>query len=372
MNKTLLLTLLIVMMSGCKSTTVAKKTILMPAKSEAMQNAKNIAVISVNRTGGGRHGVEGSMTNKIEAFLTGINVQGKLYFNVVDRATMNKITTEQKVSSHHSFDQATAAKLGRLVGADMLLSASYQIENNDTSYNEEKKVCIKKRKSNGILKKTLGMSSCEEYETSNMYCTKRVVSVALTPKVTDVSTGKIAFAKAYNSDHTSSHCPEEGYGELLPLDVLVRASIDSIFNQMRKDIAPYPVTIDLQLIEEDKAQMPTASKALFDEGLFFAQENLFNRACRKFVQSAAIFNGSPAIMYNLGICQELNGNGEAALGYYDKALSLATNLSNSNKKLVVKAIKRQENLDTVQDTTSDSALDKALDLVQGFGSGLLN
>ncbi|MCW8833687.1 MAG: CsgG/HfaB family protein, partial [Colwellia sp.] len=338
MKNILLLLTFSILLAGCKSTPAAKKSVVMPAKVAAMQEAKSLAVISVNSANRNWYlNNASSVQPKFESFLTNINVNGKNHFNLVDRTSIDRVIKEQRISSSDNFDEDTATKLGNLVGADILVTANFLVSDLQTStYKGYEKYCIRERKSGGLMGK-LGGTKCEEYRDRAINCKKHSVTVEFTPKGTSVETGTIVYAKNYKAAAESKKCPNEQNKTLKSGVTLVSESFDNIFRQMRRDIAPYGLMLELHLIEDDKSKMPAIAKQNLAQGMFFVEKDMFERACPKFEQAAASFGQSPAIMYNMGVCQDMIGDKVAAKAFYERALDLAIYLSSDDQDIVINA-----------------------------------
>ena len=367
MKKLILVSLIAMATSGCvstKSENAMSKTVEMPARIQGMQDAHSVAVVSVKRESN-RYGDHDVVASRLEAFLANINVKGQQYFNVVDRQTMDKVMSEQRLSAKHTFDQQTSAKLGRLVGADTLMTATYGVKNDANKYSKKASRCTKERDSNGHIGKALDMKSCEQSVDVTVSCLKRTSRVQFTPKATAVGTGHVIYAKTYKAEAQSSRCDNGRDDALDSFDQLEARAFEIVFDHMRQDIAPYMITLDLDIMKKDNSQMPVETKALFDEGLYFVKESLYDRACAKFSKSAETFK-SPAIIYNIGVCHDLKGQRDNALAYYNQALDMSSMMDSKGKKMVTKAIRRNES-DTIEVEESN---DSILDLAKDFGSSL--
>ena len=364
MKNILMTAIVATVITGCLSTPSAKKSVLMPAKINGMQGAKSIAVVHVDGTYKPWYRDHAADTApKFEAFLTNVDVSGKRYFNVVDRSSIDRVMKEQQLSSQATFDEETVTKLGRLVGADTIFIAHYQVSDIEkSSYQANVQGdCLKEHEATGKVTKFIGEGSgCYEYDEKTVDCEKKTVNVEFTPKATKVESGKIVYAKTYKASSTFNKCPNDEDKTLKSDTALVSDSFDIIFAQMRRDIAPYPLLLNLELIDGDSTEMPETVKSVFDRGLFFAENDMYDRACAKFEQAASGYNLSPALMYNLGVCQDIKGEPDSAKGFYERALDLSTSLSASDTGLVLNAIKRLEgkmDLDSHNKPESESALE---------------
>ncbi|WDE02481.1 tetratricopeptide repeat protein [Thalassomonas actiniarum] len=346
MKNLLIAVIAVTVITGCLSTPSAKKSVLMPAKINGMQGVKSIAVIQVDGTDKPWYSdLKKDALPKFEAFLANVDVDGERYFNVIDQSHIKRVKEEQQISSQATSDEETAIKLGRSVSADTVFMAHYQVSDIETSTYQAKAQgeCLKEHEATEKVTKFLGEGSgCYEYDEITVDCEKKTVNVEFTPKATKVESGEIVYAKTYKASATFKECPNEENKTLKSNSSLVSDSLDIIFAQMRRDIAPYSLLLNLKLIDGDNTAMPETVKGVFDRGLFFAENDMLDRACAKFEQAASDYSQSPALMYNLGVCLDIKGESDSAKGFYEQALDLSAGLSSSDTGLVLNAIKRLE------------------------------
>lgn len=301
------------LLSACTATKVSQ-IVTMPANESGMAKAKNIAVVGV---GGNRTSYP--VAERLEAYLTSIKVKGVPHFNVVDRLSIDKVKNEQRLSSSELFDASTAAKLGRLVGADTIITGKFSIPKiSREKYQETEQYCIqrKKVKSDNPLKALF--AECLKYGQRQVYCSKKVAKVDFSPKATDVTTSRVVYAKTYSGRSESHHCSNENTPHRADSD-MIADGFEQIFDQMRRDVAPYTQRVEVALMEKDDSQMPDAVENVLSSALKFAEKNRFTRACELMAQGLSMHSGSPALLYNNGVCAEIRGDLEKALAFYQQA-----------------------------------------------------
>ncbi|MFT6329361.1 MAG: hypothetical protein ACJAYN_001292 [Bermanella sp.] len=313
---------------GCGSTPVVEKPVLMQAKEKGLKNSKRIAVVNVVDVNKNRN-YTSNIHSKFESFMTGITVNNAYRFTMVDRLTIENVMKEQRFSSDDIFDGSTASELGMLLGADTLMNASFSAP------------AVSRQKFTGsesYCKKRDG-DKCKEWGSKKISCDRKTVTVEFTPKATYVASGQIIYSKSYSATQTSDRCPNQKNVSLLSDEVLISNAVSNIFNDMRRDVADYPLVLKLKLIDDDEG-MSESDSSEFSMAMEFANQGMLDRACAKLNMLASSVQNSPATMYNLGVCAEINGQTDAAKGYYEKALNSMSSLSSSEKDLIFKAIKR--------------------------------
>ena len=250
---------------------------------------------------------------------------------MVDRSTIQNVMKEQRFSSEDTFDGSTAVELGNLLGADTLMNACFSAPAiSRQKFTDTESYCARKEG-----------DKCKDWRSKNISCDRVTVTVEFTPKATFVTSGQIIFSKSYTSTATSDRCPNQKNVSLESDEALIGSALSTIFSNMRRDVADYPLILNLQLIDNDDG-MSEASSDEFSMAMEFANQGLLSRACSKLNMLASTVKNSPATMYNLGVCSEIDGDKDAAKGYYEQALNYMSSLSSSDKDLVFKAIKRME------------------------------
>ncbi len=330
-------------LAGCAAPAIYKP-VVMPPKVKGMAEVNTIAITSVKGDSGWHYnGRDDFVRGKLSSFLSSISAPGKSGFAVVDSDTLSSVIKQQKLSEDAIFDSTTSIRLGKLVGADALMNASYQISNvSDQTYKNQYtdyETCVE-YKDDG--------KKCKKYKKRTEYCTKRNVSVELIPSVVSVTTGAIIYANDYSSHLSSSKCPSRG-NTLRSPDSMVVDGFSDIFSQMRRDVYFYEIVLKLNMIESDDSSMPKATKTLLKGAMELVEQNMVDRACGQIAKAAASYNQSPAIMYNMGICKEVKGENEFAKAFFERALDYSTLLSSSDRELVYSAIRRMDGTEKLVD-----------------------
>ena len=307
-------------MVGCAAPSV-ETSILMPAKQPNMTNAKRLGIAPLSGDRDNRY------TSKLQAFIGNIQVKGAPYFTLVD-IDRDTIMREQRLSDTALFDAKTAVELGRLVAADTILSGAVKPPKYKKSRSvEERKKCVKGEKneySDTYIK-------CEKYDTYVVICATQTMRFGMTLRATNVATGTVAFIQDYADEARHHYCIDNGVER--NKDALADEAIAKLLQTVRMDIAPYPVRFTIQFLDYDAKsglggksvffEANAQAKAAFESGLKLAEKNQAGLACEQFRKAAGLFNGSPAIFHNLGVCSELDGNFDKAIAFYEQSTLVA-------------------------------------------------
>lgn len=284
---------------------------LQPAEFHQASLTKTVAVVPFSGHGGPE------FTAELEGLLASIDLHGKPYFTLVDRASIDKVMSEMKLSQSALVDQNTAAKLGRLVGAQGIYTGTVTTNNTRDSYFKDKRSeCAQhqmKRDKDGNLYE----GNCIRWRNFYVNCTKRQANYAVTPKLIEVSTAKIVYSKNHNGAAASSGC-EDRTPPLSEQELLDKAR-ETVKSGIRRDIAPYYVTVMIKLKDSTDGIESKEAKDRLSLGISFAEKNRLDAACEKWGEARQLAPNAPSILYNLGICAESIADMENAYKLYKQA-----------------------------------------------------
>jgi len=320
------------MMSGCA--TKVRINMLEPAQYHEASLTKAVAVLPFSGPEGREFAAE------LESVLSGVGIDDKPYFTLVDRASIDKVVSEMKLSQSGLVDEKTAVRLGRLVGAQGIYTGIVNHNNYDDSrYTERRQTCTQyeqKRDKDG----NVYQGACVRWRTYSVHCTKRVANFAVTPRLVDVATGRVLYSRNLSALKNSSGC--EDTRPVQSDMVLLEQARDQVKQEFRRDIAPYYVTREIRLLDSTDGIDSKEAKDKLKRGLEYAAKGRMDSACELWGEARNIAPGSYALLYNLGVCAESRGDFDAALSLYrqsdkilgkpDDDISLALNRVNESIK----------------------------------------
>lgn len=301
-----------------------------PAEYEDVADYRTVAVLNfdVKESFGN---TEGRMyTSIFETVLKNAEVNGKKIFTIVDRANMDAILKEYKFQM--TMAEADQTKIGETLGLDGIWSGNVEEDYNYRKWHENDVRCDKYDNT----------SSCVSYKLYKYECMEKSIAVSIAPKLTSVATGKVVYSNILSGSDSSVRC-RNNLNSVTRKDLWNNAMAD-ILAQFRKDVAPYGLVTEVELITSDKDIKNGKAKKLFKEGLKFMQNNRKKLACKLWSEGLKTDNESAALAYNAAICEEMNDNYEEAI----KKLKYARELSTKYDKLINKAIRR--NFNNIQNT----------------------
>jgi len=294
--------LLFVGLTGCLPVNI-KTQMLVPAKSAAVSQLRKTAVLPFT----GSQGDQVSM--EVEALLVNIQVQGKPYFTVIERARLRKVMKEHYLQHTGAIDEKTAVTLGKLIGADGIIMGA--VTNNsvtDSRFREEIRKCTRTDKD----------GDCTNWTNRTIGCTKRDASFSMIFKVINVQTGQIVTAETFDGKANDNACRDLGQTLNTKCEMLQVAKHRAI-KQIRQLVAPYSVSAELPLLRKDNPPLIPAAQARLDGGIKWAKAGRLDRACEQWREADRLNPNSCAISYNLGVCAETEGSLQKAMDYYEKA-----------------------------------------------------
>ena len=280
-----------------------KTRMLVPAKCHQAAKCKRIAVLAFEGPNGNQ------ISADIEALLVGIRVQDSAYFRVIERGAVEKVLEEQMLHQTGVVDQGTAAEVGKLLGANaMVMGVVTQNTTADRRYHEQRSKCTARNEK----------GKCLRWRKYNVRCIERNAYFSFTPKVVRVSTGEILTSEILTGHAIDVVCRGSERALENRQTLLARAKSQAI-EKFRETVAPYYVDVHIKLITRDETRMSSEIKKKIDAGVKWVETGRLDRACEVWNEAHNLHPAGYAICYLLGVCAELSGNLEGALGYYEKA-----------------------------------------------------
>lgn len=352
-NVVILLVLCIgfVMLSGCA--TKIRVNMLQPAQYHEASLTKAVAVMPFSGPGGRQFAAE------LESVLSGIGIDDKQYFTLVDRASMDKVLSEMAFSHNGLVDEKTAVKLGKLIGAQGIYTGIVSRNNyDDSQYTERRQTCTRYEQRRDD-KGRIYQGACLHWRYYNVNCIKRVANFSVTPRLVDVATGRILYSRNLSAMTNSSGC--EDTNPLQSDMVLLEQAKDRVKNEFRRDIAPYYVTREISLIDSTDGIASKEAMAKLKNGMEYAGKGRMDSACELWGEARNMAVNSHALLYNLGVCAESRGDLDAALSLYkqsDRILGKPNDDISLALNRVGEAIKNRSKLEEQLGATNETTSQK--------------
>jgi len=303
---------LLVLLTGCA--TKIKVNMLKPAQYHQASLTRTVAVLPFSGPNGSGFAAE------IEGVLGGINIDDKPYFILVDRASIDKTLSEQKFSQSGLIDPKTAVKIGQIIGAQGIYAGTITLAKaKDSPYTERRSECAQRQ----IKKDEKGNQSegnCLRYRHYNVNCVKRLAQFAASPKLIEVSTGKILYSRNLAGSSNSAGC--EDRTAVKGAEELLETAKNMALRDFRKDVAPFYETREIALLDSTDGMNSTEAREKLKRGIAFAGKGRMDSACEFWGEASNLTPDAASLVYNLGVCAESRGDVEAAYILYRKAEKL--------------------------------------------------
>jgi len=297
------------LLSGCA--TKIRVKMLQPAQYHEASLTKAVAVLPFSGPGGREFAAE------MESVLAGVGIDDKQYFTLVDRASIDKVTSEMKFSQSGLVDEKTAVKLGKLVGAHGIYTGVVTCNNYDDSRYTERRQTCKYYEQKRDQKGNIYQGACIQWHYYNVHCVKRVANFAATPRLVDVTTGRVIYSRNLTAMTDSSGC--EDTRPVQSEMVLLEQARERVKKDFRRDIAPYYVTREIRLMDSTDGIADKEAIDKLKRGMQYADKGRMDNACELWGDARSRAAGSHALLYNLGVCAESRGDLENALSLYKQS-----------------------------------------------------
>lgn len=317
MNNTIKLALLAlgvsILATGCAQKVRIKA--LNPAEVGEMASKKKVAISNFKDDTVG-------LSGKIEAQIAKQKLDKKRYFTVLSRKDMAKVIAEQKLQSSELMDEATSAKVGKMIGAQAIINGEVASANAESSsYMEDREKCLQYYKDG---------SGCARYRYYKVKCNTTQATVSANINIVNVETGAIIYGDTLSKEYSADSCKagQTSLG-LLTLDTGPKQILSKkqALNRLASQIAaefvykltPNYVYFSVGLIDSIELENVTDTQShKLEVALAFIKAARYDKAKKLFQDLMDELDGkSYAVAYDYGVVFEATGN-------FDKAKELYT------------------------------------------------
>lgn len=305
------LAVLVIFAAGCA--TKVPVNMLKPANYHEAAMARTVAVVPFTGEGGRE------FASEIEGVLGSITIDDMQYFTLIDRTSLDQVMSEMKFSQSGLVDPSRAVELGKMLGAQGIYTGTVLRSFKSGYYRENREECARYEEYKDSKGRTK-QGKCLRYRRWMVNCTRNVLNFVCNPKLVEVKTGRVVYARNLNGTAEDARCEDRGApkGEYELLEA-AKAQVKASF---RQDIAPYYETRVIKLMDStDGISNPAAAEKL-KQGITWAGKKRLDKACELWGQAASLTSTSYALAYNLGVCAESRADVVAANKLYKKAEDL--------------------------------------------------
>jgi curli biogenesis system outer membrane secretion channel CsgG len=275
---------------------------LEPAEVDRAANTKLIAVTSFKNDTVG-------LSSKIESILAKQKLDNKRFFTIMSRSDLNKIIAEQKIQNSGLMDTSTAVEVGRLMGAQALISGDVgRVSMQDTRYYETRTRCADDK--------------CKSTYTYNIRCVKRVIGMSAELRMVDVTKGDIIYADTLAKNLEWSHCEDDS--RAMPSKEMGAQQIaNNIARRFAYKLTPHYRYFNVTLLEDPDLDYNDRQEALLENSLIYIEQGRYDKA-EKLLVDLINSTGKQSYVpfYNLGVIKEAQGKYVEAQNFYGVADNL--------------------------------------------------
>jgi tetratricopeptide (TPR) repeat protein len=228
---------------------------------------------------------------------------------------MDKIISEQKLQSSESMDEETATRVGKIIGAQAIISGEIAVASAESSkYEVAKERCLEYYK-NG---------RCATYRYYKQQCEVTKATVSANINILNVETGMIiygdAISKNYNVDSCKISLSSSEKIVLSKAQALDRLA-SLIATEFAYKLTPKYVYFSVALLNNIKLKAATSNhKKTFDIALDYIKASRYDKAKKILEKLMKETDGnSYVISYTLGVIYEATGDLEKAKKFYNIA-----------------------------------------------------
>jgi hypothetical protein len=259
---------------------------------------KRLAVIEFEGGGAGR------VRSELEAKLLDSKVDGVPYFTLVSRDRLDKVLQEQSKGQSVRFDDRSTVTIGKLLGADALVTGVV------TEYKADGRRDTERRE------RTEGKKEKKRTVSETIYCAYREARVRADVKFIDAKTAAVVAAVPLSGTASDGGCMKDSYPSTASDDALFDTAMSKMGSELRILIAPHDVVREVKLRTKDKDKSVTER---LKRGAEYAKSGGWDMAIEEWEQAAQQNPNSAPAHYNLGVAREAEGQLEQAREHYKQA-----------------------------------------------------
>jgi len=283
------------LMSGCAQKVRIKA--LNPAEVGEMATKKKIAISSFKND---RHGLSG----KVESQIAKHKLDKKRYFTVVSRKDLNKIMAEQKLQSSELMDEATATKVGKLVGAQAIINGEIASASATTDkYVEDREKCLKWTK-----------QGCVRYKHYKVTCKTIHAAVSANFNIVNIETGSIIYGDTINKEYSGDSCKKA----ILSKGQALNRLTDAIASEFVYKLTPHYIYFNVALLDKIELDSVTdRQEKTFETSLAYIKAGRMDKA-EKMLQGLLdeLDGKSYVVAFVFGVVKEAQGKLDEAKKVY--------------------------------------------------------
>jgi len=301
-NKTLLCTLAtaFLFLSACAPKISVK--VLEPAAVDAIASKKRVAIYPFAND-------SVALGGTIEALLAAYTIEGKPYFQALNRQSLEQLAQEHALQSSQMLDQKTAAEVGALVGAQVLIVGEViSADAKKGFYKEDREKCLQKDKE----------GKCLQFKHYKVTCHTLKADLAANISIVDVASAQSIYGDVLRHNYFADSCKNGTiYSDSQALGALSKELAAAFVAKLTPSYRYQNVEL-LDSLEYDDATDDEEEQ--FAYAIEYIEAQRFEKAESLLRPLMESFEGKAwSVSYNLGVIREAQGDYEDAKRFYTLA-----------------------------------------------------
>jgi hypothetical protein len=246
-----------------------------------------------------------TIARHIEDALTDITIQGKPYFNILPHEQVARVMPTRSIASS---DDATL--IAATLDADAVLAGAVESKVSRRPFQEHNNQCVRYE-----MRKMLGVNLpvCTQSVRQTLNCVETIATVSIRPRLYYLASRKAIYTKPVSGKAQATVCDGQSS---VDDDFLLTKAIELALTQIKEAIAPRERRLSVSLMNKTDGFSTDTAKQRFQSGIEFVQAGRWERGCASWRELERSDPHVPALLYNLGLCDENNGHlQQAALDY---------------------------------------------------------
>ena len=294
---------IILLMTGCAQKVKIKA--LNPAEVGQMATKKKVAIRAFKNDKVG-------LSGKIESSIAKYKLDKSRYFTVLSRKDLDKVMAEQKLQSSELMDEATAAKIGALVGAQALINGEIvDAQGTSSAYQVDREKCLEYYKKGG----------CARWRYYKQTCKTTQATVSANINIINMETGSLLYGDTFTDNYSGDTCK---HSNVLSTQQALGYLASRIAKKFVYKLTPQYIYFNVTLLEDiGLDNVSDKDEKSFDFALEYIKAGRFDKAEQILSSIMENTNGkSYAVAYDLGVVKEATGGFDEAKKLYALADSL--------------------------------------------------
>jgi len=293
---------------GCSTKKIGMKSIV-PAKIKVL-TPKNRRKITVSKFTNDNI----QLSSRIESALASIKVAKKPFFTIINRMALDKILKEQQFQASELVAQTDTVKIGKLLGAQIIITGNVVSNNKDNEYISYIKKCIVYDKK----------GNCIQTKVFPIICHISSASISVPIQIIDIKTAQVLYATTITKNYLADDCKADKYystQKSIPSMDALNQLADDIAQEFAKMVAPSYIYYNVELMEKIKSvDLNDKQEKYFKKAIDYISHNRLDKAEKILEKLHNETNGKAyEISYDLGLVKQAKNDYKEALILFEEA-----------------------------------------------------